>query len=46
MPKITIFGIGSEHEAETKMVTVLPDLEGGGAAGVPHVIQYFEEDRG
>jgi hypothetical protein len=46
MPKITIFGPGSEHEAETKMVSILPDLEGGGAPAVPHVIQYFEEDRG
>lgn len=46
MPRITIFGIGSEHEAETKMVSIIPDLEAGCAPAVPHVCQWFEEDRG
>jgi hypothetical protein len=46
MPTITIFGPGSEHTAETKMVSIIPDLEAGCAPGIPHVCQWFEEDRG
>jgi len=46
MPKITIFGIGSEHEAETKMISFIPDMEAGCAPGVPHVVQWFEQDLG
>lgn len=46
MPRITIFGIGSEHEAETKMVSIIPDLEAGCSPGIPHVVQWFEQDIG
>jgi hypothetical protein len=46
MPRITIFGVGSEHEAETRMVSIIPDLDAGCAPGLPHVAMWFEEDLG
>lgn len=42
-PRLQLFGDGSEMAAMTRKVHLLGDLDAGAAAGLPHVVQRFEE---
>ncbi|MEQ9318191.1 MAG: hypothetical protein RIF41_03490 [Polyangiaceae bacterium] len=43
MPRLQLFGDGSEMAAMTRKVHLLGDLDAGAAAGLPHVIARYEE---
>lgn len=43
MPRIQLMGDGTEMAATTRKIHLLGDLDAGAAAGLPHVVQRFEE---
>lgn len=42
-PRVSVFGIGSEHEMKREKVAIIARLRAGAAAGLPHVGARYEE---
>jgi hypothetical protein len=42
-PRISVFGVGSEHEMKREKVAIIARLRAGAAAGLPHVGARYEE---